>query len=37
MNTCIFILDGDTYVHLGMVIQGVLHMYVPLLNKNMVG
>ena len=37
METCIFILDGDTNIHLGMVIQGVLHWYVHLLNKNMVG
>ena len=37
METCIFILDGDTNIHLGMVIQTILHWYVHLLNKTMVG
>ena len=36
-STYIFITDGNTYIHLGMVIQGVLYRYVSLLNQNMVG
>jgi len=35
--TYIFINNGDTNIHLGMVIQIILHWYVHLLNKNMVG
>jgi hypothetical protein len=35
--TYIFINDGNTYIHLGMVIQGVLYRYVSLLNQDMVG
>ena len=35
--TYVFINNGDTNVHLGMVIQGILHRYVHLLNKTMVG
>ena len=36
-STYIFITDGNTYIHLGMVIQGVLYRYVSLLNQDMVG
>ena len=36
-STYIFINNGDTDIHLGMVIQGILYRYVPLFNKTMVG
>jgi len=37
MKRLIFITDGDTNIHLGMVIQGILHMYARLFNKTLVG
>jgi len=37
MKRLIFITDGNTNIHLGMVIKGILHMYVRLFNKTLVG
>ena len=37
MKRLIFITDGNTNIHLGMVIKGVFCISVCLLNKNLVG